>query len=301
MSSAPSSLALTPPRGGRLAFAALLLGAAAIGFAPIFVRLSEIGPTATAFQRLLLALPALWLWALWDSEGRAAGPAGRRDWLALAACGLFFAGDLAVWHWSITFTAVANATLITNLAPIFVTFGAWALFRERFTRTFLAGLVLGITGVFLLMGDSVELGVRNVTGDALGLLAAVFYGAYLLTVSRLRRRFSTAVLMAWSGTFTCLGLLPVALLSGESLLPATAHGWGILVALALLSHVGGQGLIAYALAHLPAAFSSLSLLLQPVIAAGLAWLLLAEALRPVQALGAVVVLAGILLARRGSR
>ena len=62
-----------------------------------------------------------------------------------------------------------------------------------------------------------------------------------------------------------------------------------------------QGLIAYALAHLPAAFSSVSLLLQPVMAAIFAWLLLAEPLSPLQFAGGAVVLAGIYLARRGSR
>jgi drug/metabolite transporter (DMT)-like permease len=92
----------------------------------------------------------------------------------------------------------------------------------------------------------------------------------------------------------------VALAAGEPMLPATAHGWLVLVGLALVSHAAGQGLIAYALAHLPAAFSSVSLLFQPVMAALFAWLLLAEPLVAVQVAGGVVVLLGIWLARRGS-
>ena len=70
--------------------------------------------------------------------------------------------------------------------------------------------------------------------------------------------------------------------------------------LAWISHCAGQGLIAYSLAHLAAAFSSVSLLFQPVMAAAFGWLLLSEPLVPLQMLGGVVVLAGILLARRGS-
>ena len=107
--------------------------------------------------------------------------------------------------------------------------------------------------------------------------------------------------MAWSGVVTAAVLLPLALLSGESLWPATLFGWGVLLGLALLSHTCGQSLIAYALAHLPAAFSSVGLLLQPVVAALLAWWLLAEALLWWQAAGGVVILAGIVLARRASR
>ena len=151
------------------------------------------------------------------------------------------------------------------------------------------------------MGDSIQLGSSHLLGDALGLLTAAFYGAYILTVSRLRQRFSTATIMAWSGTVTALALFPLALLAGESLLATTLYGWGVLLALAWFSHAGGQSLIAYALAHLPAAFSSLTLLLQPVIAALLAWVLLAESLRPVQGLGAVTVVIAIAAARRERR
>ena len=93
----------------------------------------------------------------------------------------------------------------------------------------------------------------------------------------------------------------MALLSGESLIATTAYGWAVLLGLALISHAGGQSLIAYALAHLPAALSSVSLLLQPAVAALLAWIILGEALGPWQALGALIILVGIYLARRGSR
>ena len=74
-----------------------------------------------------------------------------------------------------------------------------------------------------------------------------------------------------------------------------------LVALAWISHCAGQGLIAYSLAHLPAAFSSVSLLFQPVMAGLFGWLILGEALAPLQIAGGAIVLAGIYAARRGAR
>ncbi|MFO1112485.1 MAG: DMT family transporter [Rhodospirillales bacterium] len=153
----------------------------------------------------------------------------------------------------------------------------------------------------ILMGESFELGPRQLLGDSLALSTALFYAGYIVTVGRLRARHGTARIMAWSGLFSAAALLPIAVLSGESLMIAdTAHGWLVLAALGLFSHALGQSLIAYALAHLPAAFSSVGLLLQPAIAALLAWLLLAEPIGPWQAAGAIVILAGIVLARRGS-
>lgn len=288
-------------RRQRLAFALLLAGAVAIGFSPIFVRVSEIGPIATAFYRVLLALPPLWLWMTVESPREARRPQSLRDiaWLALA--GLFFAGDLAFWHLSILHTSVANATLFANFASLFVTLAGWLLFGQRYSRTFLAGMGLALLGAAVLMGDSLRIAPGNLLGDALGIVTAMFYAGYILVVARLRRTFSAATIMAWSGLVTAPVLLLIASAAGEELLARTAWGWAVLAGLAWISHAGGQTLIAYALAHLPAAFSSVSLLVQPVAAALLGWLLLAEPLGPLQALGGAIILAGIWTARRGSR
>jgi drug/metabolite transporter (DMT)-like permease len=93
----------------------------------------------------------------------------------------------------------------------------------------------------------------------------------------------------------------VALAMGETILPASATGWLVLIGLALVCQFAGQSLIAFAVAHLSASFSSVSLLLQPVAAASFAWLIFGEALATLQWLGAAAVLAGIWLARRGTR
>ncbi len=135
---------------------------------------------------------------------------------------------------------------------------------------------MALIGATLLIGVSINLSPTHLLGDALGLLTAVFYGSYILAVSRLRRDFSAATVMTWVSSVGALILLPVTLLSGEGLFDSNLWGWAVLFGLALLSHAGGQGLIAYALAHLPPAFSSVSLLVQPVLAALLAWTLLSE-------------------------
>ena len=283
-----------PPAHG-----ALLGGAAFIALSPIFVRLSEAGPTATAFWRVALAVPALWLLYWWRSAPRPHRYSGK--WPLMLAAAIAFAGDLGFWHKSIQLTSVANSTLLANLASLFVTLAAWLLFGQRPTRLFVAGLAAALAGVALLVHTSLEFSRTALAGDALGVVTAAFYAGYILAVKSLRDRGETTLhLMAVTTTCTALILFPVALASGEPMLPSSARGWMVLVGLALVSHAAGQGLIAYALAHLPASFSSVSLLLQPVIAAVFAWVLLAEPLVPLQIAGALVVLFGIYLARRGS-
>jgi drug/metabolite transporter (DMT)-like permease len=107
--------------------------------------------------------------------------------------------------------------------------------------------------------------------------------------------------MAVSSAVTAVILLPLALLSGEAFLPVTPTGWAKLLGLALVSHVAGQSLIAYALAHLPATLSSVGLLLQPVMAGLFAWALLGEVLSAAAIAGAVLVLIGIRVATQSER
>ena len=277
----------------RRALAALIAGAVCIGFAPIFVRLVDVGYTAAAFWRVALALPVLALaWSI--------GPAGRPDrsrlkWLWLA--GAFFAADLAVWHQSIRFTSVANSTLLANLAPVFVTAGSVWLFKDRISGRFVGGLVLALVGSCLLVASSFTISMQTVGGDVLGMITALFYAGYLLTVSRQRQQTSTVELMWWSTLACAVVLLPVTLATGDTFWPQSALGWAVLLGMALVSQVAGQGLIAWAMAHLPASFSSVSLLVQPVAAAILAWVLLAEPFGALQALGGAVVLAGIVICR----
>jgi len=278
------------------ALTALLLGATCIALSPIFVRLADVGPTASAFWRVALAAPVLWPMAALTPRGSALA-----HWRLFLLAGVAFAGDLAFWHWSISFTSVANSTLLANLASLFVTLAAWLFWRERPSARFLLGLAAALAGVVLLVRTSLAFSASALLGDAFGVITAVFYAGYILVVKELRDRGAATVqLMAISTSITAVLLFPVALASGEALLPGSAAGWLTLAGLAWISHCAGQGLIAYSLAHLPAAFSSVSLLFQPVMAAIFGWLLLGEALTPLQMLGGVVVLAGIYLTRRAS-
>lgn len=299
---------LTHKRAGdpvRLALGALVLGALVIGMSGVLVKLTETGPVAIGFHRVAIGIPLLALWS-WAAETRRASP--RRFWAdlradagILALGGAAFAADLATWHWALGMTSVANGTLLGNLAPIWVTLGAWFLFKQRVTRTFVAGMAIAFLGCVVLMSRSLELSAETMLGDALCILTSLFYGIYFLAIAHVRARLSTPTVMAATCLAAAAVLLPLSAATGETILPASLYGWGIVLAMAFVVHVGGQGLITFAFAHLPAGFTALSLLIQPVAAAVFAWAILGEAIGPVQAAGGVVVIAGILVARRGSR
>jgi len=281
-------------------FPALAAGILIISFSPLLVQVSEVGPSATAVYRMLFALPALTAWMLLEqrTDPVRLRRLTARDWALLALAGLLFTGDLVAWHSAIRMSGVANATFLAHLSTPIVSLGAWFLFRERLTWGFMAGLVLAMAGIALIMGASILAPSGNLLGDGLGLLTAFFYGAYLLAIKQLRESLPSGLTMAVSSAFSLVGLLVAALVMGEGLIPVTLLGWGTLVAIGLVIHSGGQGLITVAFRHLSASFASVALLATPVLSALFGWLLLGETLTLLQSLGCAAVLAGIALSQR---
>lgn len=279
--------------------AALSAGILGLGFSPVLVRLSEIGPSATAVQRVALALPVLGLWMLQERAGiRNLRTLSRHDWLLLALAGIFWTGDLIAWHWALKLTTIANANLLTMTGPVFVTFAAWLLFGERITTGFLIGLAVALVGAIPLVATSLDLGGGHLLGDGIAVTAAACFAAYLLAIKRLRGALPTGTVMSVTCLFSLPGLLVAAWLSNEPLAAGSLHGWLVLLALALFAQAFGQGLVALAMARLPASFTSVSLLVQPVIAILLGWAILGEAATPAQILGGIIVLIGIVISRR---
>lgn len=299
-SAAPPAPTLAPERAGDrsgVAFSGLVLGAVAMGASPIFVRLAEVGPFASAFWRVALALPALWLWARLEQSGGARGVFGGFSRVMVLA-GVFFAGDLFFWHLAILNTTVANATFFATMSPVLVLAASWVLWREPVGGRTLAGLAACLLGGGLLIGTSLRLAPERLFGDLAGLVTAAFFAGYIMTIGRARIAGGGAGRITFQATLvTTLVLLVVALLLEDRLWPASGRGVLALVALALVSHVGGQGLLSFSLGHLPAGFSSLVIFLEGVAAAALGWLVLGEILTPLQVLGASAIFAGVFLAR----
>lgn len=305
--------ALTP-RERLIALAALVGGGAAMGTAPILVRLAVdagVGPSATAFWRLAFALGPLLLWSLAarpaaPPEGNAfRDPRGRTLMLTVVA-GVCFAGDLVTWHAGIVRTTAANATLFANLTPVVVALAAWLLFKERPSGAFVAALAATLFGAGLLSGAALSAAEpaeapERALGDLLSVLTALWYAGYMLAVKAARASWSTPCVLLISSVVSLPIPLAVGLLFGETFVPAQASGWIWLVALGVFSHIAGQGGLAYALGRLPAALSALVILVQPVVAAALAWMLFGEALGPAQLAGGALVIAGIVLAQREGR
>ncbi|MDR3669614.1 MAG: DMT family transporter [Holophaga sp.] len=275
-------------------FLALVVAALVMGCSPIFVRLADVGPFTSAFWRVTLALPVLYCWMRISEHGR---PAVRSFSMPTLWAGLAFAADLFFWHLSIFTTTVANATLFATLAPIWVVVFGWLLFRKRASAVLLGGLGLCILGGAALLAQSLQAKVGTALGDFYGLVTGLFFGLYFLAVQAARKDRTAARVTFEASLISAALLLATALLLEHQLLPRSLHGLAALVAMAWISHAGGQGLLSVALGHLPAAFSALVIFLEAIAAACLAWAILGEPVTLIQAGGGLLILAGIYIAR----
>lgn len=283
----------------RLAYPALLLGSAVLAVGPLMVRLAPVGPMQSAFWRLAVAIiPLMLLVRLIPSQRISAKPgptlSGHILWGGVALAGVFFASDLLAWHLGIVRTTLANASLFSNMAGFLMM--AWGILvvRMRPSPRQAAVMLLATVGALCLFGASAELSLRHLAGDLLCLLSAVFYAGYLISIGKARGALPSLAVLAGSTVAGAVALLPVVLLAPDPLLPSTPEGWLPLIALGLGSQVLGQGLIVYALAHLPPAVSGVGLLMQPVFAGLIGWTMFNEIMGPLELFGASLILVALI-------
>ena len=278
-------------------FFILILGALGIAFSPIFVRFSDVDPIMTAFYRIFLSLPFFLFFSSSGIIEKIKFPEVKNYYLVFFFSGLFFALDLICWHWSIKLTTVSKATFLSNLAPVVVILFSYFFLKEKFTKFFYIAAGLSLGGMTLLLGESFQFNKDQFFGDLLGVLTAVWYGSYIITISQLRKKYNTTSIMFISGVITSIILIVVSIIFEQQLIPQTINSIIVLFLLAFVCQFLGQAFIAYALAYLSASTSSLTLLIQPIAATILGYLFFQEKLNSIQFFGCILILIGIYIAR----
>ena len=273
-----------------------MLGNVALAFGPWLVRLSDVGPVAVGFWRLVLALPFLWIVAR-VARQRLHWPS-RPLVTVVAIAAVFYALDLATWNAGILMTKLGNATLFGNAGSfVFAIYGLWLAHRRPPLKQAVA-LFLAAAGTALLMNGSYEVSPRNFTGDLLTLVAGLLYGGYLIFVGKGRTALEPLPLLLLATVFSIPILLIISLGLGERIWPGD---WTPLLIFALSSQVLGQGLLVYAIGTLPPLVVGLALLTQPVVSALIGWFAYRETLSLTDVIGALAIGFALVLVRLPDR
>ena len=293
-----------------LGFAVVILA-----FAPILTRLSEnseLGPYGTVFNRFSIAslllilgngVKAFWRNAknLFSNEPQNYSSNQVKqvylveDYFYLILVGTFVASCQIFWAWSLIETSVANSNLLHNTTPLFTTLAAWLFLNQSFSHRFLVGMALAIAGTLIIGIQDFQFSSETLMGDCLALISAVFYAGCLLVIEDLRKKFNTLTILQWVCGCCSLILLPCTLFFEDHLFPISFSGWFAVSGLALFCTIFGQLALFFPLKKLSSSFVSIVMLLEPVIAAFLAWLFFAEQLSILNGLTFALILYGIYL------
>ena len=279
-----------------------------LSFSPILTRITEneLGPYATTFNRFWITSLALILGngikILWDKQSDRSSTNFQetytfKDFFYLFLLAILDIVCLVTWALSLTKTTVANSNLLHNTTPIFAVLGGWLLLSQSFGSRFLIGTILGLGGSLIIGSQDFHLAKNTLIGDSIALVSAIFYAGVILVTEHLRVKFKTTTILIWNSCLSCLLLLPFTLLFEDQLLPISISGWLAVIGLGILCNLIGVGALYYSLKQFSSGFVSLIMLLEPIIAAFLAWGFFEEELSFLNGLTFVLVLSGIYLAK----
>lgn len=280
------------------ALAALISGAIAISFAPIFVKMigmDVMGLTAIAFWRTLIGGFGLGAAAL-VMRRRLLLPVRVIKFAVFAA--LFFSLDLTAWHRSIAYAGAGMSTILANTQVFVTAVLSFLFFKEKLTLRFIIAAISAMGGVILLVGAATEQEFSStyLQGVGFGLATAFVYAGYLMSLkqaNRVQEDLDPIVFITWASLLTSVFLGILSLTETASFFPPNAYSWMVVAALGLLVQAAAWMLITRSLRQVDASRAGLVLLLQPTFATLWGWLFYAEELAISQLIGAVITLAAI--------
>ena len=284
----------------------LAIAVIALAFSPIFTKLSEIeiSPTATIFNRLWIATIIMAGWQLiqtpkdFDPNQLKEFDFNYKEQSLLILASISATVSSILWAISFTQTSVASSTVLRSLTPLFISFGAWLILKQQFNNQFLIGLALAIVGGIVIGWDDLQLGSEHLIGDGIALLSAALHGANILIIGYLRdRNCTTSRVLFWRCGFGALIVLPFVWFTNTQLFPVSLQGWLVVIALALVCQVFGQGLLVYSLKQFSSSFVGIFALLKPIFTAILAWVIFTESISVTSAIALILILLGIYLAK----
>lgn len=278
----------------------LFLGALCIGFAPVFVKLAQLGPTQIAVFRCGIAAVVLLPWLLAyllkaRNDGKSLFEPQVFKWLLLAA--LAFAADLYCWHRTVVYLGAGLGTILANTQSLYLALFAAIFLKEHLGKSFFVALILAVIGIFAMVGEIPQWVKAEdyMPGLGFGLSTGLFYAAYLLSLrqaEKIKLGWKSLEKLAVVSFLTTVFLIPISVSSGEWALPS-GISWLWVILLALVAQVLGWYLIASSLPKVEVARGGLVLLTQPVLATIFGSLFFAENLSPIQFIGAFCTLIAI--------
>jgi drug/metabolite transporter (DMT)-like permease len=269
---------------------ALICGILCISIFPILVKLSLTSGLISAFYRMAIALVFLLPYVLLTKQLKF--PALKFSMLAVL-CGVIFALDLAVWNIAIQESSATQATLLTNLSPVWVGIGSFLFLKSKPATNFWIGTIVAIFGMITLVGFEYFINMNFDTAFLLAFLSGIFYAIYLLVSKKVLSKVDVLSFMTISLFASSFFLGIICLILDEPFSGFTNTAWLVLFIQGIICQLFAWLLLSYATQHMRATRVSLTLLSQAVLTAILAWIFVDETFTMQMIIGGVIMLLGI--------
>ena len=265
------------------------------------VALQTVGPiTLTALRAVVALAFLLWYVRMSYHTWPTVTLSDLRIFLVLALTGLVT--NTTLWYYGLSRTLAVNAAIVGATGPIFVAVLSATWLRERLSRTNVAGILFSSAGVVLTVTRGSLRAVLDLDlhlGDFLILGGQIIWAVYSVYARHVSRRFPPVVITTGSYIFSAVFLVPLALLERPwTVLPAVTPGTVLAVLYAAILVTISHIWFYWGIRVVPAPVAALTVNLIPFEVLVLSWLFLREPVTWIHVVGALVVIAGVLLATR---
>lgn len=278
-----------------------------INFTAVKYAVTAMAPLAFNAVRFALATVATFAVLWWQARGGRGREVFRvpvRDLGRIILLGVAGHGVYQVlFATGVAHTAPGNASLIMATSPIWVAVLGYLLRIERINRLMALGIIISFAGIALLVtgGGKLSFESRNLLGDFLILGCAMLWAVYTTGSKPLLARYSPLELTAWTMLAGDIPLILVSLpqIAGQDWSAVSPLVWVALVYSAVFAVTVGYVFWSRSVQRVGNARTAVYSNLTPIIAILFAWVTLGDRLGPLQLLGGLIVLVGLLVTRRG--
>ena len=290
--------------GAALGIAAAAAGALLLSSKGIFAKLLyAVGMDfqSLATWRAIFALPLFWLWALAVSQPLRTLVLQPKAVIVAAFAGFigYYLGALANFY-ALSLIGAALERVLLFSYPAFVLFGRWLLDGRRPDARAVAAVTITWLGVFLAVGGiDRQLLEANWKGAVWVLVSGLAMAGYFLANDRVNDRIGSVTFTVYAMTSACIGLAIHGGISGGIHWPEHPSVPGLMAGLLIAATVAPLFLVAEGIRLIGAERAAVITTIGPLATMLLAWWFLGERLALQQAIGAALVISGILVLELG--
>ena len=269
---------------------ALIVGILCISIFPILIKLRLTPGLISAFYRMAIAVTLLLPYVILTKKFKLPT---FKVLIPAIICGILFASDVAVWNIAIQESSATQASLLTNLSPLWVGIGSFLFLKTKPTTNFWIGTLISLFGMIMLVGFQFFIELNFDTAFLLAVLSGILYAIYLLISKKVLSKVDVLSFMTISLISSSLYLGILCLMLEEPFSGFSDVSWLVLLIQAVVCQLLAWLSLSYATQHMRATRVSLSLLAQAVLTAILAWLFLDEIITLQMIIGGIILLLGI--------